>query len=643
VRRGLRHRLGLGRAGLRFRVLTLVGIGTFLPAALVTTYFWSRLVEADGRLLSSRQIAAAAAADRVDEDLRSDLEALQRIASTLSLAGAERQGDRARELLRQAYVGFRFMGGLFLLDAHGLPVLEEPHRTPSIAPPPDLPELRVLLESGKPQVSGLVRHGEGYRIYAMVVLSDWHGRTAGVVGGLIDPGLARQVAVMRFLVREGEGYAELVDGKGAVIASTDRARTHLRGTCPTFTGGVIRDRAPRVQRCQDCHALAETRSVVASAPLAVAPWAVVVVQPEGSVLATGEAVPSAFPVFAAFVILLAGGLAWGAARSVTRPVERLTAAAEKISGGHLEDPIPDLGSDEVGRLGRALDAMRVSLAELLARDARAQNELEARVEARTRELAAAMEALRQRETQRARLLRTVITAQEDERKRIARELHDETTQSLAVLVMGVESALQTLPAGGPAPRLEEVKALAVHILDEVHRLILDLRPSVLDDLGLFSAVRWYAERNLSPRGISVRCELGSAPSRRLAPEVEIAVFRICQEALSNVLRHAQAESVLIQLEADDRELRIDIEDDGRGFDPAGADRGGRPHYGIMGIRERAEILGGTARIESAPGRGTRVDVRVPLLAPGTPSPESRPGADDNPSAPGENRAKELPG
>jgi signal transduction histidine kinase len=237
----------------------------------------------------------------------------------------------------------------------------------------------------------------------------------------------------------------------------------------------------------------------------------------------------------------------------------------------------------------------------------------------------------------------VITAQEDERKRIARELHDETTQSLAVLVMGVESALQALPAGGPVSRLEEVKSLAVHILDEVHRLILDLRPSVLDDLGLFSAVRWYAERNLSPRGIAVRCELGSAPSRRLAPEVEIAVFRICQEALSNVLRHAQAESVLIQLEADERELRVDIEDDGRGFDPAGPEPGRRPHYGIMGIRERAELLGGTAHIESAPGRGTRVDVRVPLGAQDAPAPESRQVAGDNLPAPDENRRPEKPG
>jgi len=636
-RRSLRERLGLGRSGLRFRVLTLAGIGVLLPAALVAGFFWSRLADLDSRLLSSRQNAATAVADRVDEEIRGDLEALQRVASSLSMEGSNLGGERSRELLRRAYLGFRFVGGLFLLGADGQLVLEEPHRDRSVAPPADLPGLAELRASGKPQVSGLVRDGEGWRIYAMVAVTSWQGRVSGVVGGLLDPALVRSATVMRFLVKVGDGHADLMDREGAVLASTDRARVHVKGTCPPFVERAIRERAALARRCRDCHGAQGEASVIAAAPLGAAPWAVVLVQPEASVLATAGAIPSTFPVFAIGVLLLAGVLAWGAARSVILPVERLTAEAEKISAGRFDEPIPDLGSDEIGRLGRALDRMRVSLAELLALVARANSELETRVLDRTRELAQAMEALREREGQRARLLRTVITAQEDERKRIARELHDETTQGLAVLVMGLESAVQALKGGGPVPRLEEVKALAVHILDEIHRLILDLRPSVLDDLGLYSAVRWYAERNLGPRGIAVRCEQGPAPAERLAPELEIAVFRICQEALSNVLRHAQAESVLVQMEADDRELRIDIEDDGKGFDPAGPGPGDRPHYGLLGIRERAEILGGTARIESSPGQGTHLTVRVPLAAPDSPLVQG-----DIPSPPGENPGPEKP-
>jgi signal transduction histidine kinase len=243
--------------------------------------------------------------------------------------------------------------------------------------------------------------------------------------------------------------------------------------------------------------------------------------------------------------------------------------------------------------------------------------LEQRVEERTHALNEAYAQLAAREEARAQLLRKLISAQEDERKRIARELHDETSQSLAVLAMGLE-AVQDALRNGKAPRLDEVKALAVRTLEEVHRLILDLRPAVLDDLGLFSAIRWYAERYLSTRGIAVRCEIHEL-EHRLPPEVEIALFRIAQEAMNNIARHAKAESVLIQLAPEGRELRIEIEDDGQGFDPA-VQPADRPHYGLLGIRERAELLGGTAVLDSAPGQGTRLEIRVPLPA-GSSGPE----------------------
>jgi signal transduction histidine kinase len=438
--------------------------------------------------------------------------------------------------------------------------------------------------------------------------------------------------VLRHLSRGREGHADLVDRDGTVLASTERARVHGRGTCRRLTTRLIDEHRSQASRCRDCHpGDAEggqhvPAEVLAFAPLASAPWGVAVIQPEEAVLATSGALPRSFPVLVLVVVLLAGGFAWGAARSVTRPLDRLTAEAERIAAGTLDQPIPDLGEDEVGRLGRSLDRMRASLESLIGQVARANAELEARVAERTGALHQANASLRERDEQRARLLATVITAQEDERRRIARELHDETTQSLAVLVMGIESATRALRSGGPAPRLDEVKALAVHVLEEIHRLILDLRPSVLDDLGLFSAVRWYAERHLQERGISVRCELGAAPAGRLPPEVEIALFRACQEAINNIVRHAQAESVLIQLEAAGGEVHVEIEDDGRGFAPGGPGPTDRPHYGLLGIRERAELLGGTAAIDSAPGKGTRVVIRVPL-----------PAEVDNPGQAGENR------
>jgi signal transduction histidine kinase len=275
--------------------------------------------------------------------------------------------------------------------------------------------------------------------------------------------------------------------------------------------------------------------------------------------------------------------------------------------------------------------MRESLRSLVGRVEKANAELEERVHDRTRsldeanaQLERANAELKLREMARGQLLRKIISAQEAERKRIARELHDDTTQSLAVLAMGIEAAQESIRAGR-TPRLDEVKAVTVHTLEEVHRIILDLRPSVLDDLGLLSAIRWYADRYLVSRGISVRTEYGEM--RKLPGEMETALFRMCQEILSNVVRHAQASAVLVEVGVEGGVLRIEVEDDGRGFDPtAVAQRDSRPHWGLMGIRERAEILGGTAEIDSSPGQGTRVSVRIPLPPEADPAPQAASGA-----------------
>ncbi|HEY5676485.1 MAG TPA: sensor histidine kinase, partial [Myxococcales bacterium] len=189
------------------------------------------------------------------------------------------------------------------------------------------------------------------------------------------------------------------------------------------------------------------------------------------------------------------------------------------------------------------------------------------------------------------------------RRRVARELHDETTQTLAALVMKLRAR----------SGLAEETALAVSTLDAVHRLIVDLRPSVLDDLGLRSAIAWYADRHLRAHGIAVRCEFNGL-DLRLPPEHETAIFRIVQEAITNIDKHARAETVLIQTALRDQALTIDVEDDGKGFDGANfatPDRAGHG-WGLLGMRERVEMLGGTLRIDSAKGEGTHLALRVPL-------------------------------
>ncbi len=225
------------------------------------------------------------------------------------------------------------------------------------------------------------------------------------------------------------------------------------------------------------------------------------------------------------------------------------------------------------------------------------------------------EEIRQKGQMRGELLVKVIAAQEAERKRIARELHDQTSQALAALAVAVETAAAQAEAGEDVSgSLARMKALAVDTLEEVHRMIFDLRPTLLDDLGLIAALRWYVETRLGEVGIRVRLEVGGE-ERRLAPQIETALYRVVQEAINNVVNHSGAQSCTITLVLRADSLSLTIMDDGWGFDMAELARSGDPKrgLGLMGMKERIELLRGTFAVYSGLGSGTRITVEVPLV------------------------------
>jgi len=221
---------------------------------------------------------------------------------------------------------------------------------------------------------------------------------------------------------------------------------------------------------------------------------------------------------------------------------------------------------------------------------------------------------KQAEEIRALLLNQVITVQEEERSRIARELHDETAQSLASLLMGLGALQEAKTVKAARTQARDLQQVATRALAEVRRLAWGLRPSVLDDLGLATALARYAADFGRTRGITVRVETMGLDDSRLAPAVETALYRIMQEALSNVARHAAATTVSVWLRRRQGAVALIVDDDGCGFDseqppgPATAARG----LGIHTMRERAAVLKGTFAIDAAPGRGTRVEVEIPL-------------------------------
>lgn len=238
----------------------------------------------------------------------------------------------------------------------------------------------------------------------------------------------------------------------------------------------------------------------------------------------------------------------------------------------------------------------------------ARDELESRVLGRTVELQTANAALRESEERLQRLSRRLVQSQEQERHHIARELHDQIGQSLTAVEINLQTALKSPEAEGNRLRLRESLHLVDELVQQTQNLSLSLRPALLDDLGLEPALRWLMEQHIARAGLVPSLAVEPLPGR-LTPEIETACFRVAQEALTNVVRHAQARHVSVSVRVLDQRLHLTVRDNGRGFD-VGAVRGslgGIPmDLGLTGMRERATLAGGGLEIVSCTGQGTTV-------------------------------------
>lgn len=206
------------------------------------------------------------------------------------------------------------------------------------------------------------------------------------------------------------------------------------------------------------------------------------------------------------------------------------------------------------------------------------------------------------------LTRRLVEAQEAERRAIGRELHDQIGQMLTAIKLTLEIAGQ-LPAEAAAKKIVQAQELATDLLSRVSRLSMELRPAMLDDLGLVPALVWYVNRYQEQTGINVEFKHNGAESRRFSTAIEMTIYRIVQEALTNVARHAHATSIQLTIWMNGDWLEVRIDDDGVGFDAQTALAQNR---GLTGMRERAELVGGVFQIESEKDKGARLLVRLPL-------------------------------
>lgn len=272
-------------------------------------------------------------------------------------------------------------------------------------------------------------------------------------------------------------------------------------------------------------------------------------------------------------------------RTALRPLHELGNALEQINSGQIN--VPDsLKSYEDPNIHRLI----VTLESMLARLAIRTSQLQA-------------------------ISERAINAQEEERVRIARGLHDDIAQSISMLIIRLERLENLVPADVPdlARHVAEAHKLATQLLEGLRQIIWDLRPSILDDLGLVPAIRWFARSKLEEMGVRVDFGRGN-DVMRLPSHLETMLFRVAQEAVNNVLRHADAKNVSIRLRPEQEHICLEVKDDGRGFDVEriNGEAVSKNQLGLLGIKERVSLVGGRVMVESVPGSGTCVHVCVPL-------------------------------
>jgi signal transduction histidine kinase len=271
---------------------------------------------------------------------------------------------------------------------------------------------------------------------------------------------------------------------------------------------------------------------------------------------------------------------------VARPIRHLAVAVEQIGLGNFGIRVRPFGNDEIGNLASAFNTMAAQL------------------ESYRKEV-------QEKEQARQALLKKFVRVQEEERKSISRELHDEVGQGLSAALLAIHENCKYV--GLPGNLCQKMELRLQELIDVVHKLAWQMRPSILDDYGLCCALERHAQQQSEQTGLQIDCEC-SCPSElgRLPDQVETTLYRVAQEAVHNVIRHARASRVSLVVLRQDQHVILLVEDDGCGFQEKTTHIEDGIHLGLTGIKERVALCGGSVAIESAPGSGCTVRVRIPL-------------------------------
>lgn len=595
---------------MRKKILVAIILNVLIISATLGVFSYLTVQNSIRRLLDNRLVLAGIIADYVEVSLQTNLNRLLDISLSGKVDLNNRDLEPERKALETAYRYSLFTDSVFLLDRQGNVLVTYPPHDIYAENLSYINYVNRVLREGKPVISNIytLEPIKKQVLFMMVPLKDRKDTVVGVAGGVLNPANLLINTLLQKIKIENS-FIEIIDLNERVLAS-DNAESILQ---PGDYGGdlsaMIRLGRSGIRECS--HALpggkdsGKVKYVLAFVPLKAAPWGIIVGQPEKVVFEPARRLERNFFLLVLVFIVLSIIFGIGISMRIVRPLRTFIGEADRIAGGDLSNPVADVGSDEVLQLSKSFDKMRVELAASLESIQKQNLELEHRVVMRTSQIRESRHKVQS-------LLQKVISTQEEERKRIARQLHDEILQDISALLINLDIC-RVRPEDFSAERCDEIRAIALKTIDDMHNVIQDLRPTVLDDLGLHAAITWLAEKHLKAKGINYFLGI-SPPDKRFQQQIERLLFLIMQEAVINIERHSGARNVFVKLDADSREVCVTIEDDGNGFDLGevlGASSVSTRGLGILGMRERVGLLDGKFEICSNCGKGTRICVIVP--------------------------------
>ncbi len=592
---------------LRKKITLLTALGLLFGIGVFSFLGMRAVNQATETMLQDRLTTARLVADYLDEKLGHALNELKDTVQMIESDGARDNIELQIETLEDTYSRLSiYTNSIYLVNEQGQIIWSRPE-TPRVIGIniSSYANISQVIRTGEASISGLVLApvtdapvifltspiGEGQGNESVLVMAIDLAQSS--ISGLVQP------------VRLGEtGYVEIIDQNGVVVARTEPGPKLVPFEKSDHSGrfaALIAAGEPTRGLCHTCHEpmqKVERKDVLAFVPLSKANWGVIIRQSEEEALAPIYDLRQNLILFGVVLAIVAFLFVLITTRDVVNRIRMLTVASRRMADGDLVSHITVSQKDEVGILARALEDMRIKL--------RTSYE----------ELEQLHQEVQRKDEMRGELLQDLFSIQEEERRRLSRELHDETSQVVASINASLEAVAGMLPPSANKAKtiLRKAQDLSINILDEIHKLIYELRPTLLDDLGLVAAIRWLVDNNLEPAGVVVNFKT-SGRVRRLDTRLETTLFRVIQEAFYNIARHADATSVEVRLHFKKSIIRVCIRDDGKGFDVAEAiSAKDRPRgLGLLGMKERVELVNGTFSIQSSPaGGGTEINIEIPL-------------------------------